>query len=127
MILAISIAVFSLVFILNTWLNRFSDTADDAARSCESAVDIVDARIPAMIRPPTIAARGPAFARRLAITTITVSGSARGSITLFFVIARPTTPMNIATASEITTHTVATRLETLSFLLSFIAINLSRT
>ena len=38
-----------------TPLMRFSDILDDAARSCESAVDIVQARIPAKMSPATSA------------------------------------------------------------------------
>ena len=43
------------------------ETAEDAARSWESAVDMVDARIPARISPARIAAITPCWLRRFAI------------------------------------------------------------
>ena len=49
------------------------DTAEEAARSCESAVDMVDARIPARIVPPSSAGRTPYVLKRSAILTMIVS------------------------------------------------------
>ena len=46
---------------------RSEETAEDAARSWESAVDMVDARIPARISPARIAAITPCWLRRFAI------------------------------------------------------------
>ena len=39
--------------------SKFWDTLEEAARSCESEVDIVHARIPAKIKPAITMARGP--------------------------------------------------------------------
>ena len=50
-ILAASILFFSEILSPKVSRNMFSDTLDAAAKSCESAVDIVLARIPAKIRP----------------------------------------------------------------------------
>ena len=48
-------------------------TEDEAARSCESAVDIVDARIPDRTTPAINAGKMPYSERRLEIATIMVS------------------------------------------------------
>ena len=56
--LATSIDVFLDILICNTSTARFCDIADEAARSCESAVDMVAARIPARIIPAINAATG---------------------------------------------------------------------
>jgi len=42
-------------FKLNTPSSKFSETLEDAARSCESEVDIVEASIPARITPAIMA------------------------------------------------------------------------
>ena len=47
----------------------------DAAKSCESAVDIVAAKIPAKIIPATTAGKIPCVLIAPAIFTITVSAS----------------------------------------------------
>jgi hypothetical protein len=49
------------------------DIEEDAARSCESEVDIVQARMPAKIRPATIAAAKPCFESSFAISMMIVS------------------------------------------------------
>ena len=51
----------------------FSDMLEDAARSCESEVDMVEAKMPAITTPATSAAIIPFLLRRLAISIIIVS------------------------------------------------------
>ena len=46
---------------------KFSVTLDEAARSCESEVDIVDAKIPARITPAIIANKIPCELKTFAI------------------------------------------------------------
>ena len=53
--LATTTFFFSESLIPNTPSNIFSVTLDEAAKSCESDVDMVDARIPARIIPATMA------------------------------------------------------------------------
>ena len=101
-------------------------TEEEAAKSWESAVDIVAAKIPAKITPASSAAGTPYWLSRLEICTIIVSESAKCSKVPAAVMALPTTPMNTATAMEITTQVVATRREIVSFFSSSIAINRSR-
>ena len=101
---------------------------DDAQRSCESAVDIVDARIPESTTPAITAKMAPWLARRSDIFIITVSESEPESAGMqpSPLIASPTTPIQTDTAIEIRTQTVATLLESESFFSSSIAMNLSR-
>ena len=124
--LAITIAIAFEVLILNRPPMMFSETPEEAVRSWLSAVLIVDARIPARITPAISANTAPFSASRLEILMMIVSLSARLSIAPLFVIARPTKPINTATAREITTQTVATLLDVFNCLLSLIAINLRR-
>ena len=100
----------------------------DAASSCESAVDMVDARIPDRTTPAISAGRTPWVASSFAISTMMVSDwlPPRLGIAPAAVIPRPTIPMKIATLIEITTHTDAIRLESFSFLSSPIAMKRSR-
>ena len=72
-ILAASILFFSEILSPKVSRNMFSDTLDAAAKSCESAVDIVLARIPAKIRPAISAGKTPWVERSPATRTITVS------------------------------------------------------
>ncbi len=97
----------------STLPRRSEDTAEEAARSCESAVDIVEARIPARIVPARNAGRIPYVLNRSEICTMIVSESEPESTASApaSLMARPITPINTATASEITTHVVATLLE----------------
>ena len=46
-------------FMPKTSWSRFSENAEEAASSWESAVDMVAARIPARMRPATMAASQP--------------------------------------------------------------------
>ena len=89
---------------------------------------MVDARIPARISPARIAAITPCLLRRSAIRTIIVSDAepSRRSNSPAAVIPSPTTPISTATASEITTHVVATLLESVSFSSSSIAMKRRR-
>ena len=107
---------------------RFSETEDEAASSWESAVDMVDARIPARIRPASTAQTMPFWLSRLAMRTMMVSESepARLSSAPALVMARPTMPMNTATNSETMTQEVATRRDSLSFFSSSMAMKRSR-
>ena len=127
--LATIIVVLSLSLIPRKSFKTFCATDDDAARSCESAVDIVAARIPARISPAITAATGPMPLISLAITTITVSEDepSRNSKAPALVIPYPITPIKIAIASDTTTQTVAIRLESVSFSFSSIAIKRSST
>ena len=75
-ILAASMLFFSEILSPKVSRNMFSDTLDAAAKSCESAVDIVLARIPAKIRPAISAGKTPWVERSPATRTITVSVSA---------------------------------------------------
>ena len=52
---------------------RSEETAEEAASSCESAVDMVEARIPARIVPPSSAGIIPYVLKRSAILTMIVS------------------------------------------------------
>lgn len=70
---AIVMAVFSEIFTLKKPRSRFWDTLEDAARSWESAVDIVAAKIPARMMPATNAANMPCWLKRSAIRTMMVS------------------------------------------------------
>ena len=107
---------------------RSEDTAEDAAKSCESAVDIVEARMPARIVPASKAGRIPCLLNKSAICTMIVSESE--PVRVFkaptSLIARPITPIKTATAREMTTQIVATRLESVSFYSSSIAMKRSR-
>ena len=107
---------------------RFSETEDEAASSWESAVDMVDARIPARIRPASTAQTMPFWLSRSAMRTMMVSESepARLSSAPALVMARPTMPMNTATNSETMTQEVATRRDSLSFFSSSMAMKRSR-
>ena len=107
---------------------RFSEILEDAARSCASAVDIVEDRIPDRITPPMIAIRTPYLPIRSAILTMIVSDvlPPRKSSAPEAETALPTTPITTATAMEITTHTVAILLDIFSFSLSSIAMKRSR-
>ena len=115
-------------FFLRNPPKRSEETADAAARSCESAVDMVEARIPARMVPARNAGRIPCVLRRSAILTMIVSEAEPSSkvSSPAFVIPRPTTPMRTATAREITTHVVATLLERESFFSSSIAMKRRR-
>ena len=114
-----------------TWnipLRIFSETAEDAAKSWESAVDMVEARIPARITPAPITASTPFSLNKAAIRIMIVSESdpERNPIAPTSDMARPTMPIKIATAIEITTHTEAILLD-LPILSSFsVAINRRR-
>ena len=124
---ATTIPVFSLMSFTNTSFRIFWEALEDAARSWESAVDMVAARIPARIRPATMAARNPCLEIRSATTRIMVSGSSSTGITPAFDMAFPTTPINTAITMEMTTQMVATLLESFSFFASSIAIKRSST
>ena len=60
-------------FFLRMLPRRSEETAEEAASSCESAVDMVEARIPARIVPPSSAGIIPYVLKRSAILTIIVS------------------------------------------------------
>ena len=127
-LLASFIAVFSLIFICRKSLIIFCEKLDEAARSCESDVDIVAASIPARTTPARRATANPFSPRSPASLTIIVSDPepVRGSIAPALVTLYPTIPITIATASDITTQVVAILLESFSFSRSSIAMNLRR-
>ena len=111
----------------------FSETEDEAAISCESAVDIVDARIPAITSPAKRANKKLCSLIFCARTTIRVSALAeleRLSLSIrdvsapLCVSALPTTPRNTAIANEKTTHTEAILLESFNSEAFLIAMNL---
>ena len=121
------------MFFKNSSLIIFSETLDEATRSCESAVDIVEARIPAIMIPAINAASTPFLLSRVAIEMMIVSDlelasdadeadEKSGSSAPLSVIPIPTIPITIATAIEIMTQIVPTLLEILSLLTSPIAI-----
>ena len=70
---ATSMDIFSVILIWKQSFTRFCDTAEAAAKSCESAVDIVAASIPARISPPIIAGIAPYVLNKCATRTIIVS------------------------------------------------------
>ena len=110
--------------------NRFWDTLEDAASSWESAVDMVAARMPARIMPPTSAASQPWLAIRSAMRMMIVSASeevVKLSTAPAAEMALPTTPIITAAAMEMTTHTLATRRESFSFCASPMAMKRSST
>ena len=72
-VLATTIDFFSVSLTPKNSCKIFCDTLDAEARSCESAVDIVAASIPASITPAHIAGSIPYVLRRCAILTIIVS------------------------------------------------------
>ena len=73
--LAARMDCFVSIFTLNTSCSKFCETPDAAVRSCESAVDIVHAKIPANTSPATRAAKTPFFYKRFANWITTVSDS----------------------------------------------------
>ncbi len=131
--LAISMDCFSERLILNTPLRKFSDILEDAARSCESDVDMVHARMPAKMIPATSAAKTPFSLISIAIFIMTVSesvealaGSEMTFMLPFFAIVLPITPIRTAIDIEMTTHIEAILLEILILLTSSIAIKRRR-
>ena len=107
---------------------RFWDTLEEAASSWLSAVDMVAARMPARITPAISAGSGPNWLSRVAMRTMMVSLAlpSSGATAPTLVIPLPTTPINTATAMEMTTHTVAMRRLTFSLFSSSMAIKRSR-
>ena len=89
---------------------------------------MVEARIPARIRPASTAHSRPFWLSKSAMRTMMVSESEPVSVTSApaLVMARPTTPMNTPTNSEMTTQEDAIRRESLSFFSSSIAMKRSR-
>ncbi len=90
-------------------------------------MDMVAARIPARITPAISAANTPWVAIRSAIVMMIVSESSSAGMEPTAVMAFPTTPMKMATVMEITTHMLATLLDSSSFFASSIAIKRSST
>lgn len=60
-------------FKFNTPSSKFSETLEDAARSCESEVDIVEASIPARITPAIMAKIMPCVLKYVGYRTMIVS------------------------------------------------------
>ena len=105
------------------------DTEEEAARSCESAVDMVEAMMPERIRPATSAGRNPKVLRKCAISTMTVSEALEvvsSPITPAFVMPRPITPIRMATLIAITTQMLAILRDSASLRSSSIAMKRSR-
>ena len=121
-------ALFFSILIWKNFTRMSLLTEDDAARSCESAVDMVLARIPESTTPARSAAAIPCVERRFEVCTITVSEADPSSTGMSppLDMASPTIPIRTATAMEITTHTDATLRESFSLLSSSIAIKRSR-
>ena len=116
-------------FTPKTSLTRSSDTLEDAVSSWLSAVDMVEARIPAMIRPAISAVSTPWVLSRSAILTMTASAALlepKVSISPTRDMARPTTPMVTATVMEMTTQILPMRREIFSLLASLMPIKRSR-
>ena len=111
---AVRMDCLSVSLIPNNPLRIFSEALDEAARSCESAVDIVQASIPAKISPAKIARITPCSLMKKPIFISTVSDSeffVNVSIMPFLLSVLATIPMNIAINIEMTTHTDAIRRE----------------
>ena len=125
-ILATSIERFASCFLKIIFPKISSDALDAAARSCESAVDMVAASMPASMSPATHAVNTPCVLSRSDILMIAVSGSSSTPIDPFAVIALATNPMMIAANIAMKTHTLAILLETESFSSFSIAMNLRR-
>ena len=127
--LATRIRLFSLSFTWKKEVRISCDTELDAARSCESAVDIVEAMMPDRIRPAISAGKNPKLLRRWAISMITVSeepDDVSSPITPALVMPSPIRPIRIATPMAMTTQILAIRLESFSFRSSSIAMNRRR-
>ena len=95
-----------------------------AARSCASAVDMVEARIPASTTPASSAANTPFSLMRAAILTRIASAAeplSKVRMAPMRLMAKPTIPTMMATVMEMTTHTVPTRREIFSFSSSLMA------
>ena len=116
-------------FTPKTSSSRFCVTPEAAASSCASAVDIVAARMPARIRPPTMAAKAPLEAMSAAVLTMrfSASGSLPGrAIAPALAIPKPTIPITTATPRETTHQTEPTRREIFSSFSSRTAMKCSR-
>ena len=117
------------IFTPKTSFTRSSETLEEAASSWLSAVDMVEARMPAMIRPAANAASTPWVLSRSAILTITASAALeepKVSISPTFDMARPVIPMVTATVMEMTTQMLPMRREILIFLASLMPMKRSR-
>ena len=103
-------------------------TLEDAARSWESAVDMVAARIPANISPAMTAGRLPmeAIFSAILIIILWLSPGAMGASAPEPIMALPIMPISTAMPMEITTQMEATRRERDSFCGSSIAMNRSK-
>ena len=105
------------------------ETEEEAARSCESEVDIVEARIPERTIPATSAGIIPYLESRSEIRTMTVSDSevpTSCGIHPAPVMPSPMTPMAIAIPIAMMTQMVATRRDRRSLLSSSMAMKRSR-
>ena len=111
-----------------SWIRSW-DMLEAAAGSLESAVDMVEARMPASTTPAMMAKSTPCWLSRSDRRMMMVSASAlepRKGILPVWVTPRPTMPMRMAMNMEMTTHTVAIRREVLSLASSSMAMNRSR-
>ena len=116
------------VFFFRKSPKRSEETEEEAASNCESAVDMVEARIPARIVPARSAGSTPCWLIRSAILTMIVSEAepSSGISSPAAVMASPMIPISTATAREMTTHPVATLLDSFNFSSSSMAIKRSR-
>ena len=108
---------------------RSWDIPAAAVSSWESAVDMVEAMMPASTTPATMAKRGPNWLSRLDSWMMTVSDSAlvdRKGMLPALETLRPMMPMRMATNMAMTTQMEAMRREIFSFCPSSMAMNRSR-
>ena len=126
---AMSIAFLSLSLMPSTSLMILWVTPEAAASSCASAVDMVAARIPAMMMPAMMAGRTPTWARAWEALTIMFSAAdwlSGMAMTPALAMLKPTMPMTTAMPREITTQTEPTRRESFSLVSSPMAMKCSR-
>ena len=126
---AAAMEVFACILIFRKSCSRFWDTLEAAVKSCESAVDMVLARMPASTIPATMERRKPWPPSSPERRIIIVSESALEVKVSSFPAAEtphPIIPMRIATNMEMTTHTEAIRRDKPSLFSSSIAIKRRR-
>ena len=114
--LAMSILFFSVSLMPKKSRAMSSEIEEDAARSWESAVDMVAARMPEKITPARRVARTPSLlrSREIFMMILWLSSGARSVMAPLAIIALPIKPMAIAINIEITTQLQAIRREALS-------------
>ena len=110
---------------LTNWWYKSSDAADAVTRSCESAVDMIAARIPQRKIPP-INGNARSVENSLliiSINTLSAEEAPSSPSTAGSRYARPITPIKQAAVSERISHTIAITLDFFNSFSFFTAIN----